>query len=627
MHNLKYIILLIFLISTAALANDKKDFKHFGMIPILSEGRIKPLDTFARVTLLGIYGKSALKDLKAIDWLAELLFDQRAAYHRPVFKIRNSDVQKALALEPHENQIYSFIAVSSALKKISPLIQALFTQDSKERSPAQNQLLELYMRVSNYLEISRSISLLVPQFTIGDEQVAKSLDLPAQDRLSYLQVIKRQSILDRILSDIKNKKSKLSKESKDRAIALSESLNSLSGDSESKVLRIVPPQFEKSPDREWVSPWQVVISGQGTPQTVEYFNLWANLSSAYFSPNPVEFEKLAQEVYDYSNKMAQTLASPTKLRWEQLYNQYDLFVKAVAFYILSFLLLCISWLAWKGPLEKASFVALILGAIPHFTGLVIRCYIMARPPVSTLYESIVFVAFIAVLASIFIEARRKGGVGTFIGSVIGIILLFISFGYEKEGDSMGMLAAVLDTNFWLATHVVTITIGYGCCFVASLLGHIYLLIGIFNHKLKRTQEEIEALSKNMLGATLFALFFSVLGTILGGIWADQSWGRFWGWDPKENGAMLICLWLLWAIHGRLSGYFKKASYAAIMCLTSIVVVIAWFGVNLLNVGLHSYGFTESIANNILIFTTLEILFTAGAFWIIQRRQLLTKMGT
>jgi ABC-type transport system involved in cytochrome c biogenesis permease subunit len=116
----------------------------------------------------------------------------------------------------------------------------------------------------------------------------------------------------------------------------------------------------------------------------------------------------------------------------------------------------------------------------------------------------------------------------------------------------------------------------------------------------------------MHGATLYSLFFTVLGTILGGIWADQSWGRFWGWDPKENGAMLICLMLLFVLHGRLAGYFTPKLYAAGLVMTGIVVSLAWFGVNLLNVGLHSYGFTDSIAYNLLAFGVIEIIF-AGVF--------------
>lgn len=189
--------------------------------------------------------------------------------------------------------------------------------------------------------------------------------------------------------------------------------------------------------------------------------------------------------------------------------------------------LSVSWLFWGKKLALAGLGSLFIGSILHLIGLVLRCYIMDRPPVSTLYESIIFVSYISVISSIILEFKHRNNLGTFIGATLGALLLFISFSYAKDGDSMGMLAAVLDTNFWLATHVVTITIGYGCCFVAALLGHIYLFQRIIRDKTGfKRQFNSKMIVKNMLGASLFALFFTVLGTILGGIWADQSWGRF-----------------------------------------------------------------------------------------------------
>ena len=105
----------------------------------------------------------------------------------------------------------------------------------------------------------------------------------------------------------------------------------------------------------------------------------------------------------------------------------------------------------------------------------------------------------------------------------------------------------------------------------------------------------------MNAASFFALFFCLFGTILGGIWADQSWGRFWGWDPKENGALAIVIWLLTLIHGRLAGFLKSNGYALGMVFTNIVVALSWFGVNLLNVGLHSYGFIKGVLSGLILF--------------------------
>jgi ABC-type transport system involved in cytochrome c biogenesis permease subunit len=201
--------------------------------------------------------------------------------------------------------------------------------------------------------------------------------------------------------------------------------------------------------------------------------------------------------------------------------------------------------------------------------------------------------------------------GIFMGTIGGIVLHYVGFGYANDGDTLGMLVAVLNSNFWLATHVTTITTGYGASLFAGLLGHVYLLQVIRDPS---NSKYLQTINGNMFGATIFALFFTLFGTILGGIWADQSWGRFWGWDPKENGALLIVMWQIMMIHMRISGYVKPTGFALGMIMNNIVVVLAWFGVNLLSVGLHSYGFATGIARNLVIFIIFELFFGFGTYY-------------
>ena len=94
------------------------------------------------------------------------------------------------------------------------------------------------------------------------------------------------------------------------------------------------------------------------------------------------------------------------------------------------------------------------------------------------------------------------------------------------------------------------------------------------------------------GVVAFALFFSFVGTVLGGIWADQSWGRFWGWDPKENGALLIVLWNAIILHARWAGIARERGIMAMAIFGNVICSFSWFGVNMLGVGLHSYGFMD-----------------------------------
>jgi len=148
--------------------------------------------------------------------------------------------------------------------------------------------------------------------------------------------------------------------------------------------------------------------------------------------------------------------------------------------------------------------------------------------------------------------------------------------------------------------------GYGACVLASALAHVYLLgreIGF-----KRGEPEFyRSIARMTYGTLCFALLFSLVGTITGGIWANESWGRFWGWDPKENGALMIVLWLLIALHARLGGFIRDLGIASTAIISGIIMAFAWWGVNQLNVGLHSYGFTSGVVVRLIVFCSLEFL--------------------
>ena len=127
---------------------------------------------------------------------------------------------------------------------------------------------------------------------------------------------------------------------------------------------------------------------------------------------------------------------------------------------------------------------------------------------------------------------------------------------------------MLDTNFWLATHVVAITTGYAAMFLAGMLAIIYIVRGVFTRSLNK--ETADSLARMTYGVVCFATLFSFVGTVLGGIWADQSWGRFWGWDPKENGAVLIVLWCAIILHARWGGFIRQRGLMVMAIFGNIV---------------------------------------------------------
>ena len=199
-------------------------------------------------------------------------------------------------------------------------------------------------------------------------------------------------------------------------------------------------------------------------------------------------------------------------------------------YVLAFLLACASWLGWSSVLRRSAFYILLLALAIHTFGLVSRMYLQERPPVTNLYSSAIFIGWGAVIVALILERIFRDGIGAACAGAIGFVTLIIAHHLAGSGDTLEMLQAVLDTNIWLATHVVAITTGYSAMFLAGMLAIIYVVRGVFTRSLKK--QTADSLARMTYGVVCFATLFSFVGTVLGGIWADQSWGRFWGWDPK-----------------------------------------------------------------------------------------------
>ena len=525
----RYILLLFLLPSLQAEEFDVRN------IPLQDEGRIKPLDTFARNHLLAFYGKRSIKEmnLSATDWILNLILDPQNGKEQKIFNIRNPEVVSSIYLDWSTEHKYSFNEILPGLSNQAVLINMINQKPDANRSVFEKQLLELNNNAMRFEEIS------------------------------YL-----------------------------------------------KAMKLLPPD-EISKTDEWSSPLEFIVNGR-SPEPHQDAIL--NALQQYLAGRLAGQEASMQSAM--ANYKAALLMVPgelfdiTVLKKETWMNRVNLFYTSVGLYLFAFILLGLSWMIQPLLLKRASYALLILGFLFHAYGIYLRMHIMGRPPVSTLYESVIFVAFIVILFAIILEYFRRDGLGIFVGTVSGSIFHYIGFGYSADGDTLSMLVAVLNSNFWLATHVTTITMGYGASLVAGFIGHLYLVQAIRQPKNK---SNLKSIFNNLFGITLIALFFTLFGTILGGIWADQSWGRFWGWDPKENGALLIVLWQLMMVHMRLSGLAKPAEFALGMALNNIIVALAWFGVNLLQVGLHSYGFDDGVARNLFIFIVLELIIGFGTY--------------
>ena len=335
---------------------------------------------------------------------------------------------------------------------------------------------------------------------------------------------------------------------------------------------------------------------------------YGKLISAYRKGDTNAFNQGLQEYQQYLQKtLPEELSRP---RLEFLFNHAQPFYQAILLYGLVFLFALLSWLIWPNVLGRTAVILLLFTFLLHTAGLVTRMYLQGRPPVTNLYSSAIFVGWSAVLFCLFLERLYKNGVGSVCGSAIGFLTLLIAQNLQWDGDSLEMLRAVLDTNIWLATHVVVVTLGYSATFLSGFLGIVYIARGLLTNSFD--QETSKSLARMIYGVVCFATLFSFTGTILGGIWADQSWGRFWGWDPKENGALLIVLWNAIILHARWGGYARERGIAALAVFGNIVTSLSWFGVNMLGVGLHSYGFMDRAFGPLMLFIISQFLIVAAA---------------
>jgi ABC-type transport system involved in cytochrome c biogenesis permease subunit len=257
-------------------------------------------------------------------------------------------------------------------------------------------------------------------------------------------------------------------------------------------------------------------------------------------------------------------------------------------------LVCLSWLVWPEVLSRTALTLLATTFVLHTLALVARIFLQGRPPVTNLYSSAVFIGWGAVLLGLILEYIYKNSIGTLVGAALGFLTTLISHHLAASGDTLEMVQAVLDTNFWLAIHVTSVTLGYVATFMAGFIAILYTVRGLFTSTLDRVSAK--TLSQMVYGVICFATLLSFVGTVLGGVWADESWGRFWGWDPKENGALLIVAMNALILHARWGGMIKDRGMVVLAMCGNMVTLWSWFGTNQLGIGLHSYGVNKTLVD-------------------------------
>lgn len=522
------------------------DVAGFGSLPVLEGGRVKPMDSIARNSLLIIHSRQSVRfegrTVGPDEWLLDVMFRPQVADQQPIFVIDDPDVLGLLNARQSQNRSYfSFNDLGPHLEEVQKQAQAAQQVNPQSRTRFQAAVsnlfdrVYLYYRLRNTLQLAGTPGLSMEMQTIGTPDAAQ-----------------RHADLAQIAQ-----------------------------------FRPLPPLPGQSPDA-----WQSIGEGlraadAGTMHPA--LGLYAQASQAYASGDANAFNGAVKALEARITSERPEFVSHAD--HEVLFNRAQPFYLGMMLYIAALIVVFVSW-AWKPEvLRPTAFALLCVGAFVHTAGLVFRIVLQGRPPVTNLYSSAVFVGWGAVILGLILERLYKNGFGTAVATAAGFASLIVAQHLGTEGDTMEMMRAVLDSNFWLATHVVTITIGYSGTFLAGAIAIGYT---IRKHLVPDPDPETNrALVSMAYGIICFALFFSFVGTVLGGIWADQSWGRFWGWDPKENGALLIVLWNAIILHARWAGYVRERGLMAMAIVGNIITSLSWFGVNLLGVGLHSYGFTQN----------------------------------
>lgn len=289
------------------------------------------------------------------------------------------------------------------------------------------------------------------------------------------------------------------------------------------------------------------------------------------------------------------------------------FAKAWMLYAIAFIIMLITSSWQKLDLYWHAIGVFVGGILIHTYGFWQRITIANRPPVTNMYESVIWVAFGLAVFAIAFELIYRAKYYLLAAAPLAVICLILADSLPTVLDaSIQPLVPVLRDNFWLSVHVPTITLSYASFALAMGLGHIILGHYLFAPESITKTTYLSKLNYRVIQVGVLLL---TTGIILGGIWAHFSWGRFWGWDPKETWALIALMCYLVPLHGRLVGWLKDFGMAVISVVCFNAVLMAWYGVNfVLGTGLHSYGFTtggsELIVASMVALDLLFVLITA-----------------
>jgi ABC-type transport system involved in cytochrome c biogenesis permease subunit len=513
------------LFNQGVFASEEKDaafIKHASLVPsetisriaVLSHGRVKPLQSHARESLLFISGKYSMWGLDAVQWYFSI----------PTYK---------------NIQNISFINIRS------PELREALGFSKKDRYFSMNQL-----ENSSLEQIAKPVMEKLSQNEKLNTEEEKSISEAVQQLFMVKSIISGENFLE--------------------SITFEKTIFQEQLENGRKLLTAV---FEQNADAAQKSAYQLQLKSQ-----------------------------------QYSNASV--------IKAEVFYNFFRPFFWSGLLYFLFGIVFIIGMV--KNNSRKKLFLSLLLVPILfHAAGFFLRVWITGFAPVTNMYGTMVWVSFGVVLFGAILYALYVQNVtfGLLLVGAGSVLLLTESIPLILSPD-LDPIVAVLRSNFWLTIHVLTITISYAAFTIAMLIGNSVLIKMLVGKTV--TSEALKKNAHMTYRAIQLGVFLLTVGIILGGWWADYSWGRFWGWDPKETWALIADLGFLVILHAKYIGWVGPFGILAASPMAYLLVIMAWYGVNfILASGLHSYGFSSGGATIVFTLVTFQIVLFATVM--IQRK--------
>lgn len=604
---------------------DKDIVAAFQSLPVQEGGRIKPLDTYARFLLLRMHGKQSIavehallpdvKKLKATEWLLISWFRPDIARDLPLFVVDNSQAVGEIGVDPKGlRDRYSWNEIVKGKEELIKRAQAYGEIEQDQLTGVQRNVIDLarnffdFDAVSDFMTAARTdwnkeVSAILPA------ELAKGITGGGNITVWELAIKLGDLIRDQ------SKMEALGEEARGKLLELFINTTLRPG----KTLAFIPPDDAKNDT--WLQVEQTVTSlmREGKIPDGE-LRISKAKDALYLASLKADTFKTAVNTFvgDVRNA-AEKRGELKHVDREVTYHRQDYFTYALVWYMLGFLVALIGLVAPQSSLAKwagrIAWVSLILAVGYNIWGITQRCIINERPPIATLYETIIFITACIAVVGLFVEKFTRQGIGLVVAGFVGALGMFMAnrFMALDARDTMPTLEAVLITNFWLATHVTCINIGYAGAMLGSFVSMVYVIYRLFVRG-EKVVEFRRLLTRITYGIVCFGVLFALVGTVLGGIWANDSWGRFWGWDPKENGALMIVLMGLIILHARMGGYIREIGMHALSLLLGAITLFSWFGVNQLSIGLHSYGFTAGISMALNTGYSIKGIFMLACLW-------------